>query len=113
MKKVINIAIGLVGFLVIGCGTVDVTKTGAGYFDPISPSSVQILRTKPERGYEELGTVDVSGFSPRDTAKMHNAIRTKAGPLGANAVIITDENMVYQPYVGMTKYASGVAIRYK
>lgn len=113
MKKVKHIVIGLVASLVIGCGTVDVTKTGAGYFDPTSPSSVEILRTKPERSYVELGTVDVSGFTPRDTAKMHNAVRTKAAPLGANAVIITDENMVYQPYVGMTKYASGVAIRYK
>ena len=96
-----------------GCATVDITKTGAGYFDPVPASTVEILKTKPDRAYVELATIDVAGFTPRDTAKMHNAIRSKAGPVGATAVIITDENMVYQPYVGAVKYVSGVAIRYK
>ena len=95
-----------------GCATVDITKTGAGYYDPVSASTVEILKTKPDRAYVELATIDVAGFTPRDTAKMHNAIRSKAGPVGANAVIITDENMVYQPYVGAVKYVSGVAIRF-
>jgi hypothetical protein len=44
---------------------------------------------------------------------MHNAIRSKAGPVGASAVIITDESVVNEPYVGIVKYVSGVAIRYK
>ena len=95
------------------CGTVDITKTSSGYHDPVDPSNVQILKTRPDWSYEELGTVDVNGFKPRDTAKMHNAIRAKAAPLGATAVIITDESAYYQPYVGPVKMASGVAIRRK
>jgi len=96
-----------------GCATVDITKTGAGYYDPVPAATVEILKTKPDRAYVELATIDVAGFAPRDTAKMHNAIRSKAGPVGATAVIITDENIVYDPYAGAVKYVSGVAIRYK
>jgi hypothetical protein len=55
----------------------------------------------------------VTGFSPSDTAKMHNAIRAKSAPLGADAVIITDEGIYTDPWVGPAKYASGVAIAYK
>lgn len=98
--------------MLAGCATVDVTKTGKGYFDPVTPAQVDILKTKPDRPYVEIATIDVAGFAPRDTAKMHNAIRSKAGPVGASAVIITDESVVYQPYVGAVKYVSGVAIRY-
>jgi hypothetical protein len=56
--------------------------------------------------------VDVQGFSPRQTAKMHNAIRAKAGPIGADAVIITDEGILQSGF-SVVKYASGVAIKYK
>jgi hypothetical protein len=92
-----------------GCQIVDVTKTAKGFHTPTNPNDIEILMTKPERPYEELGTINAVGFHPRDTAKMHNAIRTKAAPLGANAVILTG--------VGMTQnnkqYAIGVAIVWK
>lgn len=113
MKNLVYFTFAAALLTLTGCATVDVTKTGAGYFDPVPAASVEILKTKPDRPYVELATIDVSGFTPRETAKMHNAIRSKAGPVGASAVIITDENMVYQPYVGAVKYVSGVAIRYK
>lgn len=95
------------------CGSVDVTKTATGYHEPTNPASVKILRTMPEYSFTELGTVDVTGFTPRDTAKMHNAIRAKAAPLGATAVILTDQSTYYQPYVGVVRSGSGVAIRRK
>jgi hypothetical protein len=44
---------------------------------------------------------------------MHNAIRTKSAPLGADAVIITDEEIYTDPLGGPVKYASGVAIASK
>ena len=72
-----------------------------------------ILKTRPEQSYEELGVLTVTGFSTSDTAKMHNAIRAKSAPLGADAVIITDEGIYTDPWVGPAKYASGVAIAYK
>lgn len=94
------------------CATVDITKTGSGYFSPKSASSVRILKTRPSENYSEIATVDVQGFSPRQTAKMHNAIRAKAGPIGADAVIITDEGILQSGF-SVVKYASGVAIKYK
>jgi hypothetical protein len=112
MNKITNDIIATGVLALASCGTVDITKTGSGYYDPVPASTVEIIKTKPERSYVELATIDVGGFSPRDTAKMHNAIRSKAGPVGANAVLITDEGVVYQPYVGTVKYVSGVAIRY-
>jgi hypothetical protein len=71
-----------------------------------------ILKTRPEQSYEELGILTVTGFPPSETAKMHNAIRAKSAPLGADAVIITDEGIYTDPWSGPVKYASGVAIAY-
>jgi hypothetical protein len=68
--------------------------------------------TRPEKSYEELGTLIVQGFRTSDTAKMHNAIRAKAAPLGANAVILTSQGIVKADWT-TTMWAQGVAIRYK
>lgn len=113
MKHITKTCLVVALVALMGCATVDITKTASGYYDPVPAASVEILKTRPDRAYVELATIDVTGFKPRDTAKMHNAIRAKAGPVGASAVIITDESVVYQPYVGNVKFASGVAIRYK
>lgn len=101
-----------VASMLASCAVVDITKTGQGYYDPVPAAQVDILKTKPDRSYVELATLDTSGFSTRQTAKMHNAIRAKAGPIGANAVIITDESVI-PAFGGPQKFASGVAIRYK
>jgi hypothetical protein len=93
------------------CATVDITKTGEGYHSPKPAATVKILKTRPDTKYKEIGVVNVLGFAPRDTAKMHNAIRAKAGPMGADAVIITDEGIIPSGF-GHKKYASGVAISY-
>jgi hypothetical protein len=79
--------------LVAACATVDVTKTSSGFHDPTDPNSVEILKTRPIRSFEELGVVTAVGFASTDTAKMHNAIRAKSAALGANAVILTEEGL--------------------
>lgn len=96
--------------LLSGCAVVDVTKTAKGFYDKTNPNDVEILRTRPERSYVELGTVTASRFAPTETAKMHNAIRTKSAALGANAVILMEEGIV-PGFHG--KWSTGVAIRYK
>lgn len=101
----------LIGFLV-GCASVDVTKTGKGFYNPTDPNEVEILLTRPEKSYEELGTMVVQGFRTSQTAEMHNAIRAKAAPLGANAVILTSQGIVGTGW-GARMWAQGVAIRYK
>ena len=98
--------------LVSGCATVDVTKTAAGYYDKTDPNAVEILKTRPERSFLELGTVTVTGFDADETAKMHNAVRAKSAALGANAVILTEEGIL-PTMGGPEKWATGVAIRWK
>jgi hypothetical protein len=68
--------------------------------------------TRPDKAYEELGTINATGFLPSETAKMHNALRAKAAPLGANAVVVTGSGMVNDGW-GVKQYVMGVAIRWK
>lgn len=97
--------------LMVGCASVDVTKTAAGYYPPTDPNRVEILKTtRPSWRYVELGTVTVTGFEVGDVAKMHNAIRAKAAPLGASAVILTEEGIIPQGYGSYSRWATGVAI---
>lgn len=104
--------IAVVGSFLTACASVDVTKTSKGFHAATDANSIEVLKTRPDKAYEELGTITVTGFSASDSAKMHNAIRAKAAPLGATAVILTDEGLVQKTF-GMDRWATGVAIRYK
>ena len=92
-----------------GCEHVDITKTAKGYFPPTNPNEIEILMTAPERPYVELGSLTVTGFDFNEEAKMHNAIREKAAPLGANAVIIQSQGTDRRD----NRWVTGVAIRFK
>ena len=96
-------------FLLAGCAEIDATKTGRGYYAPTNPNTVDILFTRPERKYVELGAVTATKHQPHDTAKMHNTLRTKAAPLGASAVIILNQGFDANNRL----WATGVAIRYE
>ncbi len=92
----------------LGCQIVDVTKTGKGFFEPTNPNEVEIIFTKPLAPYTELGSVSGSKFLPNSTATMHNLLRTKSAPLGANAVLILNQGVDPNGYV----WVAGVAIRF-
>jgi len=111
-KPSLLIALVAVAALLTACASVDVTKTSKGFHQPTEASSVDILKTLPAKPYEELGTVTVTGFSADETAKMHNAIRTKASVLGANAVVLTDEGIIKDGWT-LQRWATGVAIAFK
>ena len=98
--------------LMLGCASVDVTKTAKGFYEPTDPNEVDIIITGCDKPYIELGSVTVTGFDPAETAKMHNAIRAKAAELGANAVIIRNEGITNDGW-SMKRWAMGAAIRYK
>ena len=89
------LAVGAAICILSGCASVDITKTAKGFHDPTSPADVMILKTRPEKSYEELGVLTVTGFAPSETAKMHN------------------EEIYTDPWAGPVKNASGVAIAYK
>ncbi len=96
-------------FLLVGCAAVDVTKTGKGFYNPTDPNEIEILKTIPNKPYEELGTITAVNFIATDTAVMHNEIRAKAAPLGANAAVLMQEGIGENG----KRWAMGVAIRYK
>lgn len=102
-------ALGLL--LLSGCATVDVTKTAKGYSEPTRPDDVEILMSRPTRGYTELATVSTSNWNPKETAKMHNALRAKTAPLGADAVVITDSGIVVVQSSSKL-WCTGFALRY-
>ncbi len=113
MKKTTKIiAAILTGALVSGCAVVDVTKTASGFHQPTNPNLVQILKTVPDKKYIELGTITVTGFAPSETAKMHNAVRTKSAALGADAAILTEEGLLNDGW-SIQKWATGVAIKFQ
>ena len=102
----------LILIMASGCATVTVTKTAKGYFAPTDPDEVEILITVPDRAdrdFVELATVTTQKWNTRSTAKMHNSLRTKCAPLGANAVILGSSGIGTRGYY----WASGVAIRWK
>ena len=102
-----------ISMLLTGCASIDVTKTSSAFYNPTDPNTVEILKTRPEKPFEELGSVTATGFGSTEEAVMHNGIRAKAAPLGASAVILTSEGIVPEGYGQYKRWASGVAIRYK
>lgn len=110
--KIIKVLALIIALSLTACASVDVTKTSKGFYEPTDANNVEILKTVPKRAYEELGTVTVTGFSPSDTAKMHNAVRSKSAALGATAVILTEEGILNDGW-GIKRWATGVAIVFK
>ncbi len=113
MKSLAKLAIATACLALGACASVDVTKTVKGFYQATDPNTIEILKTRPTKSYEELGTITVTGFDADETAKMHNAIRAKSGPLGANAIILTEEGLVKDGMFSYKRWATGVAIVYK
>ena len=58
-----NIIVILLLLTLVGCASVDVTKTAKGFYDPTDPNEVEILKTTPNKPYVELGTITATKFS--------------------------------------------------
>lgn len=100
----------LLSLAVVGCANVDITKTAKGAFSPTDPNNVEILTALPrDRAYEEIATISTTEWSPSESAKMHNALRAKAAPLGADAVVLSNSGIDPRGYL----WSTGAAIRFK
>lgn len=100
-------------FLVACSSFVEVTKTGKGFHEATNPGDIEIIRTQPKRDFEELGIVTANGFPLDESAEMHNALRSKSALLGAHAIVILREGVFYQGFGDYSRWATGIAIRYK
>jgi hypothetical protein len=109
MQKLYFLSLLCVLFVVSSCATINVTKTGKGYFDQTKADDVEILVLAPQRPYSELATVTTYGWETMSTAKMHNSLRSKCAPLGADAVVLTSSGFDKEGKF----WTSGVAIKYK
>jgi hypothetical protein len=112
MKKITTISLCIAMLVLTGCAQVHVVKTAKGFYSPTDADSVDILVTVPNKttqDFIEVATVTTTHWDTNETAKMHNSLRAKAAPLGANAVILINSGIDYNGYY----WSSGVAIRYK
>lgn len=102
------ISISIAAAFLVSCASVDITKTSKEFYDPTDANRIEILKTRPQKAYEELGDITAANFLLNQTAVMHNEIRNKAAGLGAHAVILTSEGVS-----DSKKWAIGTAVRFK
>ena len=109
MHKILAVVSIIVCLAIAGCATVDVTKTAKGFHAPTQADDVEILMSVPDCAYEEIASISTRGWSPSSTAKMHNALRSKAAPMGANAVVLLNSGLDANGRL----WSTGMAIRYE
>lgn len=99
------------------CGpSIDMTKTGKGFFAKTDADHVEILSTLPDKGFEEVATFSTSGWDASDTAKMHNGIRLKAADIGGDAAVIQNSGInLVQSGFSTKRYlwSTGVVLHFK
>lgn len=108
LKRTLTLA--MLTLVAVGCTTVEVTRTTKDKYSRTPVAEVKILKTTPAEAYEEIGSVVVSGFKIKEAAKMHEELRRKAAAIGAEAVILTTENVDAKKD---SYWATGTAIRFK
>jgi hypothetical protein len=89
------------------CATVSATSmqyVGSPHLAPSDPAAVEILRAAPARPHQRLGEVAVTTSTAPSPAvsEVEDKLRTKAGALGADAVVV-----VYDALQPIGYYASG------
>ncbi len=109
MKKIFMLMIVMSLLVVMGCAKITITKTAKGVYSPTNPDNVQVLVLAPKADFIELATVTTWRWDTCQTAKMHNSLRAKSAPLGADAVVLGDSGIDMDGYF----WSSGVAIKYK
>lgn len=109
--KRLALIVAIVG-TIAGCASVDVTKTAKGTLNATNPNEIEVLMTRPDRKYQELGVLNAHGYGTRETAKMHNALRNKAAALGADAVVVTDSGQIPDGWGGYKVWSNAVAVKW-
>ena len=98
--------------VMVGCASIDVSRNSAAIYSPTDVNTVALLKVTPYRGYEEIATFTVTGFSSTQVDTMHYAMRQRAATLGADAVVLTGESLVPSDWGGYDLLGKAIAIRY-
>lgn len=110
-------------FLVVGCAgpTINVAKFSDESYPSVAPDKVEIVATNGlKRPYKEIGIFDVEeGPGSQTYDEMIQALRVRAGAMGADAVLIytSTRNQGMMPAGGIlmtinSKFIKAVAVRW-
>ena len=61
---------------------------GVPLYPPTDPSSVEVLRTEPQRPHEQLGEISLEPTGSPTVADMEKKLQEAAAKMGANAVVL-------------------------
>jgi hypothetical protein len=92
---------------------VEVVPTATGVHEAKDPAEIEIIRMPPARSFEKLATVKAHRFRVDKADEMYRALRSKSAPLGADAVVIVDEGVMYAGHGYPERWVTGIAIRYR
>lgn len=109
MSRIKCVVLIVTWIALVSCASVDVTKTSKGFLSPTRADDVEILMSRPDKAYEEIASISTRGWNPSSTAKMHNALRSKAAPMGADAVVLINSGIDADGLL----WSTGMAIHYK
>lgn len=81
--------------------------------------SVELLTTNPEREFIQIGIIETkSGYANEPFTALINSARTKAKAIGADAILLinnetsqTPQGVMYNPYLGGYQTIGGVNIQ--
>ncbi|TAK09962.1 MAG: hypothetical protein EPO39_01370 [Candidatus Manganitrophaceae bacterium] len=99
-------------FMLESCTTLDahsIQYAGAPRFPASNPDSVKILREEPTGPNERLGeiVVDASVDPAPSVSKVEERLRTEAGKLGADAVVVVYDSIQALGVYAMTPWWNG------
>lgn len=98
--------------LCCGCASsIEVTRTTSEFHMPTNPGNVEILKVPPTRPNKQIADVSAMQYPNGESARMWSDIRTHAASVGADAVLITDEQTFRRDFI-LYRSVTGVALKW-
>lgn len=110
MRPRLVVLLSCIALLTMACVSVNAARVSPVRYAPVSKDQVYVFTSadKVTRPYDEVALLDASMDSDGIDAKMIDAMRKKAGSLGANGLILGDIHHPSDNVVAATSIASAV-----
>jgi hypothetical protein len=113
--RIISLVFLSLGYAACAGPTINVARLSGENYSPVAPDKVEVVATGSlKRSYKEIGIFDVEeGPGSQTYDEMIQALRVRAGAMGADAVLIdtSTKNQGMLPIGGMWVAASGKFIK--
>lgn len=108
-----NLSIALLSAcLLTGCAsTIEVTRTTTDIYMPTRADKVEVIKIPPTRPHKELADISAMQYPNGKSAEMWWDIRIQAAAIGADAVLVTDEQTFRRDFV-LYRSVTGVALKW-